>query len=236
MLFYLWELWLFSQSLDQSKDGKIESKINDESAFTIHAKYSIKVYRIRMKRESIKIRNGKNGGKMGEGKIGNKWHHNAFSFYHYTVNLALVSERPINTRKSEGFVSFRTSVVGEMGRIASESSPNRLPMKPKWNQNQTKMKQKWNQNQTKMKQKWNKNETKMKPKWNQNETKMKPKWNQNETKINPKSNQNETKMKPKWTQNQTKIKPKWNKNETKMKPKWNQNETKMKPKWNQNYP
>ena len=35
-------------------------------------------------------------------QIVNKWHHNAFSFYHYTVTIALVSERPINPEEMWG--------------------------------------------------------------------------------------------------------------------------------------
>lgn len=50
----------YDYSLNLSRDGKIESKIKMECAFTIHTKYSIKVYQFNLKRESIKIKKGKN--------------------------------------------------------------------------------------------------------------------------------------------------------------------------------
>jgi hypothetical protein len=43
----------YEYSLDLSINGKIESKIRIECIFLEEMKYSIKVYRIRMKRESI---------------------------------------------------------------------------------------------------------------------------------------------------------------------------------------
>jgi hypothetical protein len=41
----------YDYSLNLSTNQKIESKINGEAAYLTNAKYSIKVYRIRMKRE-----------------------------------------------------------------------------------------------------------------------------------------------------------------------------------------
>lgn len=49
--FILWILGNYDYSLNLSTNQKIESKINGEAAYLTNAKYSIKVYRIRMKRE-----------------------------------------------------------------------------------------------------------------------------------------------------------------------------------------
>ena len=58
--FILWFNVNYEYSLDLSRNGKIESKIKMECAFTKDAKSYIKVYPFTMKRDSIKMQNGKN--------------------------------------------------------------------------------------------------------------------------------------------------------------------------------
>ena len=50
----------YDESLYLSRNVKIESEIRMECAYSTNTKYSIKVYQINLKRESIKIKNGKN--------------------------------------------------------------------------------------------------------------------------------------------------------------------------------
>ena len=50
----------YDESLYLSRNGKIESEIRMGCAYSTNTKYSIKVYQINLKRESIKIKNGKN--------------------------------------------------------------------------------------------------------------------------------------------------------------------------------
>ena len=55
----------YELSLYLSRNVKIESKIRMECAYSTNAKSSIKVYQFNLKRESIKIKNGKNVKKLG---------------------------------------------------------------------------------------------------------------------------------------------------------------------------
>ena len=61
IFFILWISGKYDYSLNLSRNRKIESKIKSESAYITNAKYSINVYKFNMKRDFIKIRNGKNG-------------------------------------------------------------------------------------------------------------------------------------------------------------------------------
>jgi hypothetical protein len=58
----------YELSLNLSRNGKIESKIKMECAFTKDAKSYIKVYRFRMQRDSIEIKK-----KLNYKKIETKW-------------------------------------------------------------------------------------------------------------------------------------------------------------------